>query len=55
MSRYDQECGNCYGNGCFVCGNRGYVESDAAREAREDWEDGAYDRARDERIMERDR
>lgn len=51
---FDQECGNCHGNGCGSCHGRGMVESDAAREAREEWEDGAYDRARDERIMERD-
>jgi hypothetical protein len=44
------ECGNCYGNGCSSCGMRGTVETVAGRERREEWEDGAYDRARDARI-----
>jgi hypothetical protein len=48
----DQECGNCYGIGCLSCGGHGMVESAEARERREDWEDGAYDRAQDERITD---
>ncbi len=47
-----EDCGNCYGNGCSSCGGKGRVETAAGREAREEWEDGAYDRARDDRIME---
>lgn len=49
------DCGNCYGNGCSSCGGKGWVETAAGREAREEWEDGAYDRDRDERMMERGR
>ena len=44
------DCGNCYGNGCASCGGKGWVETAAGREAREEWEDGAYDRARDDRL-----
>lgn len=44
------ECDNCYGNGCLSCGMRGWFETDESREAREDWEDGAYDRDRDDRL-----
>lgn len=47
------DCGNCYGNGCSSCGGKGAVETPAGREAREEWEDGAYDRARDDRLTER--
>lgn len=47
-----EDCGNCYGNGCLSCGMKGTVETQAGREAREEWEDGAYDRARDDRMME---
>lgn len=46
-----EDCGNCYGNGCSSCGNKGWVETAAGRE---EWEDGAYDRARDARIMGED-
>ncbi len=47
-------CPYCYGNGCFVCGMTGHVETAEWREAREEHEDGAYDRWKDER-MEDDR
>jgi hypothetical protein len=50
MTREWIDCDNCYGNGCIACGNRGRVESDEAREAREEHEDGAYDRWRDQRM-----
>lgn len=49
-----EDCGNCYGNGCVSCGMRGTVETEAGRIAREEWEDGAYDRAQDARIMGED-
>lgn len=48
------DCGNCYGNGCSSCGGKGWVETEAGRIAREEWEDGAYDRAQDARIMGED-
>ncbi len=54
MTEQWADCGNCYGNGCASCGWRGKVETAAGREAREAHEDGAYDRAKDER-MEDDR
>jgi hypothetical protein len=44
------DCGNCYGNGCGSCAGKGWVETDAGRIAREEWEDGAYDRDRDARM-----
>lgn len=42
------DCGNCYGNGCLACGNRGWVETDAGREAREEAEDRRADERRHE-------
>lgn len=50
--KHREDCGRCYGNGCWACGNRGWIETAEGREAREEWEDGAYDRARDDRMME---
>jgi hypothetical protein len=41
------ECGSCYGNGCFVCGNRGWSESDEGREAREYAEERRWEEQRD--------
>ena len=58
MSRQTErwaDCGNCYGNGCLSCGMTGRFETAEYREEREGWEDGAYDRARDDRMMENDR
>jgi hypothetical protein len=49
--RTREDCGNCYGNGCGSCGNKGWIETEAGREAREAWEDGAHDRDRDARMM----
>lgn len=40
------DCGNCYGNGCLSCNNRGWVESDEGREEREDAEDRRADAIR---------
>lgn len=45
------DCATCYGNGCSACSGRGWVETPSGCEAREEWEDGAFDRARDARIM----
>ena len=50
MTRF-ADCGNCYGNGCIACGNSGQVETAEAREDREAFEDGAYDRDKDDRMM----
>ena len=49
-----EDCGTCYGHGCSGCAYKGSVETEAGRIAREEWEDGAYDRARDARIMGED-
>lgn len=46
-----EDCGNCYGNGCSGCGYTGELETKSGRERREAWEDGAYDRDRDARMM----
>lgn len=40
------ECGNCYGNGCFCCGNRGWNETEEGREEREAAEDYRADAIR---------
>lgn len=38
----------CYGQGCVGCGMRGWVETDAGREAREEAEDRRADEGRHE-------
>jgi hypothetical protein len=45
------DCGSCYGNGCVFCDYTGQFETKSGRERREEWEDGAYDRDRDARMM----
>jgi hypothetical protein len=45
------ECANCYGNGCFVCGGRGWTESEVGMLEREDAEERiAEERAEMRRI-----
>ena len=44
--RHKLDCGNCYGNGCASCSNRGWIESDEGREEREDAEDRRADAIR---------
>lgn len=45
------DCGNCYGNGCWSCGNRGWVETATGREKREDAEDRRAEDARERRML----
>lgn len=40
------ECDNCYGNGCYVCGNTGRIESLQRCERREEYEDWKADAKR---------
>lgn len=49
--RHKIDCGYCYGNGCFVCGNRGWTESEEGRREREQAEDDRADAEREERQL----
>lgn len=40
------DCPLCYGNGCEMCHNRGWIETEAGREEREAEEDRRADAAR---------
>ena len=44
--RHKIDCGNCYGNGCGFCSNRGWIESEEGREEREDAEERRADAIR---------
>lgn len=44
--RHKVEHSDCYGNGCWSCGGRGWFESEEGREDREDAEDRRADAIR---------
>lgn len=47
--RSKNDCGNCYGNGCFSCGNTGYADlSEDERDAYEDAMERRAEAARDD-------